>query len=259
VTARHARRLLAALDPLFQSRAMQRLVTAAVRQWASSVSRLAPEDSLRRLLGLYDNLYGRIDLLAIELDGGIHAKHRLTGYHDFFVDRVQAGEAVLDVGCGKGELAHDLAVRSRARVTGVDRNPASLAFAEAHFRAPGLSFVESDIYDWEPSHAFDVVVLSNVLEHLSDRVGLLRRLVAECIPKRVLIRVPSVERDWTVPLREQLGMAYFSDPTHETEYTAGQLESELSDAGLRIEELLQRWGELWAVAVPEAAGIVGAS
>ena len=259
MNGRSARRVLAVLDPLFQSSAVQRLVTAAVRQWASSVSRLAPQDALRRLLEVYDNLYGRIDLLAVELDGGIHAKHRLTGYHDFFVDRVQAGETVLDVGCGKGELAYDLAVRCRARVTGVDRNPAALRFAEARFRAPDLSFVESDIYDWEPPHTFDVVVLSNVLEHLSDRVGLLRRLVDACTPKRVLIRVPSVERDWTVPLRRQLDMAYFSDPTHETEYTADQLESELADAGLWIHELEQRWGELWAVAVPEAPGIVSAS
>jgi 2-polyprenyl-3-methyl-5-hydroxy-6-metoxy-1,4-benzoquinol methylase len=256
---RYPRPLRAVLDPLFQSSAMQWLVTSAVRQWASSVSRLEPDEALRRLLLLSDGLYGRIDLLAVELDRGIHAKHRLTRYHDFFVDRVREGESVLDVGCGKGELAYDLATRGRANVTGVDRNPESLRFAGARFRTPGLAFVESDIYNWEPSHAFDVIVLSNVLEHLSDRVGLLRRLVQECEPKRVLIRVPSAERDWTVPLRLELGLAHFSDPTHETEYTVDQLDDEVSAAGLRIEELIQRWGELWAVAVPEPAAIVAAS
>jgi 2-polyprenyl-3-methyl-5-hydroxy-6-metoxy-1,4-benzoquinol methylase len=255
---RPPRRLLAALDPLFQSSAMQHLVTAAVRQWASSVSRLEPTDALRRLFELSDNLSGRIDLLAVELDGGIHAKHRLIAYHDFFVDRVQAGEAVLDVGCGKGELAYDLATRSGARVTGVDKSEASLAFAKDRFRSPELEFVQSDIYTWDVPHRFDVVVLSNVLEHLSDRVGLLRRLVEEAAPKRVLIRVPSAERDWTVPLRRELGLAYFSDPTHETEYTVGQLEEELSAAGLRLQELVQRWGELWAASVPGADGILGA-
>lgn len=252
------RRLLAAFDPIFQTRAAQRLITAAVRQWSSSISRLEPEVGLRRHLEVYDQLYGRIDLLAIDLDDGIHAKHRLTAYHDFFVDRLHPGDAVLDVGCGKGELAYDLATRGGAQVTGVDWNPASLSFARTRFRAPGLEFVESDIFAWEPSHPFDVVVLSNVLEHLSDRVGLLRRLVARTTPREVLIRVPSAERDWTVPLRRELGLAYFSDPTHETEYTVELLRDELFAAGLRVQELVQRWGELWAVAAPEAAAIVNA-
>jgi 2-polyprenyl-3-methyl-5-hydroxy-6-metoxy-1,4-benzoquinol methylase len=250
--------LLATLDPVFQTATMQRLITAAVRQWSSSVSRLEPEVGLRRHLELFDQLYGRIDLLAIDLDGGIHAKHRLTAYHDFFVERLHADDVVLDVGCGKGELAYDLATRSGAQVTGVDWNPAALRFARERFRAPGLDFVESDIFAWEPAHSFDVVVLSNVLEHLSDRVGLLRRLVARTVPREVLIRVPSAERDWTVPLRRELGLAYFSDPTHETEYTVEQLREELFDAGLRVQNLVQRWGELWAVGVPEAAAIVNA-
>ncbi len=259
MTSRRVRRVLAVLDPIFQSAAGTRLVDAAVRQWASSVSRLPAREGLRRLLVLSDNLYGRIDLLALELDGGVHAKHRLIGYHDFFVDRVHPGESVLDVGCGKGELAYDLAVRAQAHVTGVDLNPFSIAFARDRFRAPGLEFAEADIYTWNPTRSFDVIILSNVLEHLRERPQLLRRLVAATAPARVLIRVPSVERDWTVPLRRELGLPYFSDPTHETEYTGEQLEQELSTAGLRIEELVQRWGELWAVAMPDGVGIVGAS
>jgi len=259
MTRATVRRALAVLDPIFQSGAATRLVEAAVRQWASSVSRLQPDEALRRLLRLADQLYGRIDVLAVDLDGGIHAKHRLTRYHDFFVDHVGAGETVLDVGCGKGELAHDLAVRARARVTGIDVNPRSVEFARARFAAPDLEFVQADVYAWDPPHTFDVVVMSNVLEHLRDRAAILRRLVAGAAPGRVLIRVPSAERDWTVPLREELGLPHFSDPTHETEYTVGQLEHELSLAGLRIHELVQRWGELWAVAVPEGAAIVSAS
>jgi 2-polyprenyl-3-methyl-5-hydroxy-6-metoxy-1,4-benzoquinol methylase len=251
--------MLALLDPVVQRGTADSLVGALVRLWASSISRLEPDDALRRLLRLADELAGRIDLLAIELDGGIHAKHRLTRYHDFFVERVRAGEAVLDVGCGKGELAHDLVQRTGARVTGIDINPRSVEFAQARFAAPGLEFVQADVYAWRPQQVFDVVVISNVLEHLSDRPTILRRLVSHAAPTRVLIRVPSAERDWTVPLRHELGLPHFSDPTHETEYTVSQLEDELSMAGLRIEELVQRWGELWTVAVPEGAAIVTAS
>jgi hypothetical protein len=96
----------------------------------------------------------------------------------------------------------------------------------------------------------EVVVLSNVLEHIVLRVELLRRLHAATSAATFLIRVPSRERDWLVPLRAQLGLLHFSDPTHETEYMPEQPRDELRDAGLALVELDQRWGELCAVARP---------
>jgi len=244
------RRLVVLLDPVLQSAAAQRVVTTAVRLWLSSISRLPPDEAIRRLLGLSDRLYERVDWLAIELDGGVHAKHRLTGYHDFFVEHVRPGEAVLDVGCGKGELAHDLAVRGGASVTGIDRDRASLAFARDRFDSDGVAFVEADVFAWQPERPFDVVVLSNVLEHVADRVALLRWLVEAARPTRILVRVPSRERDWLVPLRRELGLSHHSHPEHEIEYTVDELRGELAAAGLHLDELVQRWGELWAVARP---------
>lgn len=242
------RRALRLLDPLLQSAPAARLVDAVVRLWTSAASRMPPAQGLSRMLELDAELQRRIDVLSIELDGGTHPKHRLTGYHDFFVERIRPGESVLDVGSGKSELAHDLAVRAGARVTGLDFNRSRVEHARSRFRANGLEFVEGDALDWQPPHAFDVVVLSNVLEHIAPRVELLRRLGETAQPQRFLIRVPSRERDWLVPLREELGLEWISDPTHETEYTADQLRSELSDAGLEVDEIDQRWGELWASA-----------
>jgi SAM-dependent methyltransferase len=243
------RLLLRLLDPLLQTNAADRAVGTLVKLWTSAAARRPPEAGLRRLLLLEDHLRERIDGLAIDLDGGVHAKHRLTGYHDFFVERVRPGDRVVDVGSGKGELAHDLATRGGASVTGIDLNPRAVAFARSRFAAPGLEFVEADALTWEPPHSFDVVVLSNVLEHIADRVGLLRRVVGSTGARTVLVRVPSIERDWIVPLRRELGLWHFSDPTHETEYTLDQLRDELADAGLALREVVQRWGELWAVAI----------
>jgi hypothetical protein len=101
---------------------------------------------------------------------------------------------------------------------------------------------------------FDVIVLSNVLEHIEDRGGLLRRLVERFHPERVLIRVPLLERTWLVPLREELGLWHFSDPTHAVEYDLDRFERELDGAGLNIESAQQRWGEIWAVARPAQDG-----
>jgi 2-polyprenyl-3-methyl-5-hydroxy-6-metoxy-1,4-benzoquinol methylase len=241
------RRLIRALDPIVRGRAGD----LGVRAWASAVSRLPPEQALRRLLRVVDALLRRVDVLAADLDEGVHVKHRLMRYHDFFVERVAPGEHVLDVGCGKGELAYDLATRAGANVTGIDVNRTSLAFARSHFRSEHLELVEADACTWTPPRTYEVVILSNVLEHIDDRIGLLRRLVATARPQRVLLRVPVLERDWLVALRRDLGLPYFSDPTHVTEYSPEQLEEELRAAGLELAELLQPWGELWAVARPE--------
>src|SRR5437660_7964498 len=146
---RRRRRLL---DPLFATPFADRVVCSLVRLWAGALSRRRdPRESLRTLLRLQDELFRRSDLLAIDLDGGVHAKHRIMRYHDFFVERVRAGETVLDVGCGKAELAHDLVERAHAHVTGIDVNQEALAFARDRFHSERLELVEADARTWEPA------------------------------------------------------------------------------------------------------------
>ena len=250
------RRLRQLLDPFLATPAVERFVDALVRMWASAIARRRqPRAALEALLALQDELYRRVDVLAVDLDGGIHAKHRIMRYHDFFVERVHQGETVLDVGCGKAELAYDLAEGAGARVTGIDINHEALAFARSRFASDRLELVEADARTWAPDRSFDVVVLSNVLEHIDDRVGFLQRLVETARPSRLLIRVPVLERDWSVGLRRDLGLFFFSDPTHYTEYDRDHLVEELTAAGLEPVEIHQRWGELWAVARASDSGL----
>jgi SAM-dependent methyltransferase len=204
--------------------------------------------AMRRLLELHQDSYFGADKAAIAYDGGVHAKHRLMGYHDFFVERVRPGERVLDVGCGRGELAFDLATRAQALVVGIDNNPQHYRFARERFPHPRLTILDGEVPGALPAEPFDVVVLSNVLEHFEDRVGLLRELRARTSARRFLIRVPVWKRDWTVPLRRELGLRDFSDAGHWIEYDAESLASELGQAGLEIHELQALWGELWVEA-----------
>ncbi|MGH3134713.1 MAG: class I SAM-dependent methyltransferase [Gaiellaceae bacterium] len=224
------------------------------RLWLAVV-RAQPDrrKAMRELLEVYADAFYAMDRGAIEYDGGVHPKHRLTRYHDFFVERVREGERVLDVGCGKGELAHDLAERAGATVVGIDRAGWALAFARSRFAHPRVSYVQADAVTYEPDAPFDVAILSNVLEHVAPRVELLRSLRERVEAKRLLVRVPMSERDWVVPLRRELGLTYFSDPEHEVEYTTALLGDDLRAAGWEMGEPTLAWGEIWVEARPTSA------
>lgn len=203
------------------------------------------DDALRLLLRADSDINLYIDREAIRYDGGTHAKHRLTRYHDFFVDRIGPDDKALDAGCGMGEVAFDIADRTGAHVLAMDLNPDKIAQAKERFAHPLVEYRVGDILKGDAGGPFDVVVLSNTLEHLPNRPEFLARLVKDGRP-RLLVRVPLFERDWKTPLRRELGLEWRSDPTHETEYTLETFKAEIEGAGLVVAHQEVRWGEIWA-------------
>jgi SAM-dependent methyltransferase len=232
-----------------------RLWRPLFRFWLATI-RAQPDrrNAMRELLEVYGDAYVGMDRGAVEYGEGVHPKHRLTRYHDFFVDRLRPGERVLDVGCGIGSVAYDLAERSGATVVGIDVSGWALEVARTRYAHPRVTYVQSDVLSYEPDGAFDVAVLSNVLEHVIPRTDLLRTLRSREGATRLLVRVPSLERDWTVPLREEVGLSYFSDADHELEYTPELLREELREAGWEMGEPVLAWGEIWVEATAVAAG-----
>ena len=219
------------------------------RLWLATI-RAQPDrrQALRQLFVAVDDVEAALDRGALAYGDGVHPKHRLTGYHDFFVERITARERVLDVGCGIGSVAYDIAVRSGAQVVGIDTSPWSLDVARSRFGHPRVTYVQADALTYAFEEPVDVVVLSNVLEHIAPRVELLRALRERAGASRALVRVPDIDRHWSVPLRAELGLPYFSDPTHELEYTPELLDEELSAAGWQMGDPILRWGEIWVEA-----------
>jgi 2-polyprenyl-3-methyl-5-hydroxy-6-metoxy-1,4-benzoquinol methylase len=198
------------------------------------------------LLKLDDYLTRCINRVAIYYDGGVHVKHRLMQYHDFFVDRVKPDERVLDIGCGYGAVAYSVASRAGAWVTGIDLSVDNIAKAQKRFRHPTLTFRQGDALTDLPTDSYEVIILSNLLEHLEHREAFLRAVQQKLRPQRWLIRVPMINRDWRVFLRKELGLFYFSDRTHFTEYTQDSFDAEMRRAGFQVVHLQINWGEIWA-------------
>ena len=222
------------------------LETLLVEIVTRRICTLPADEALRLLFRLQGALYPALGRKAVEYGGGTHTNHRHTRYHDFFTSRVQPEERVLDVGCGIGAVAYDLAERSGAWVVGVDLSPENIETACHRYRHPRVEYRVEDGLRGSQDGRFDVVVLSNILEHLPERPAFLRRIQQAVQPSRMLIRVPLFERDWQVPLKRELGVEWRLDTTHETEYTLESFVDEITKAGCRIVHQEVRWGEIWA-------------
>ena len=87
----------------------------------------------------------------------------------------------LDVAIGTGLVAREALdiVGPSGSVTGLDPSMGMLAQAQAADNPPNLSFIAADATKGVPPGPWDAVVLSNVLEHIADRTGFLRALIAE--------------------------------------------------------------------------------
>ncbi len=221
---------------------------ALVRLIQSVTASKSPAAALRILFTIERHLYLLTGKTAIHHEKGVHPKHRLTNYHGFFIDNVRPGERVIEIGSGKGTLAFALASQSPAsQVIGVELSEKRVTASREKYFHPKLSFVQGDATKALPEGKFDVLILSNLLEHLENRPEFLSELQRRFHPDRFLIRVPQYDRDWRLPLKHELGLPYLY-PGHFIEYTRETFVSELAKAGLKTTHMDFRWGEIWSVA-----------
>ncbi len=205
-----------------------------------------------RLLAKIHHLsYARLGAFASASEGGLHPKHRLMKYHTFFVGSVSEGESVLDIGSGNGELLKDIIIKTGAPAVGIELSESNVEKArKALADFPKTEIVHSDIWKYNGHKHFDIIILSNVLEHFDTRVELLQHLSKTFSPGKILIRVPMFEREWLVPYKKELGIEWRLDNTHFTEYTEAEFRDEIAAAGLAIKDIIFKWGEMYAVVAP---------
>jgi len=196
---------------------------------------------------LHNFSYTMISSIAVRLNSGEHPKHAILNYHHFFLSNVNSQEAVLDVGCGLGEVASDIAQKARL-VVGIDIDAQKIASAKKRHAHPNLTFTVGDATRYPFNQKFDVIMLSNTLEHIKNRVALLQKL--KKLAPRLLIRVPLLTRDWLPVYKMKMGFEYRLDKTHFIEFTEEIFQQEIEQAGLRIQNVYTKFGELYAVVVP---------
>lgn len=162
-------------------------------------------------------------------------KQSPTGSHAQLVEAIGAGSCVLDLGCSQGLLARPL--RSRGvRVTGVDaRRWEPLADELEDFFLRDLE----EPLDLPTGRVFDCVVISDVIEHVRNRVQLLRSARRYLKPGgRLLISTPNVAL-WFYRLsllvgRFEYGPRGVLDESHAHLYTRATFRREVERAGFHV-------------------------
>jgi len=200
---------------------------------------------VKGLLRIHSLSYRLAGYLSIRVENDrLHPKHRIMNYHKFFVDNVNENDVVLDVGCGNGALSYDV-VKKAKKVVGIDLNEKNISFAKRRYSRENIEYICGDVLNDLPDEKFDVVIMSNVLEHIERRVEILKNLKEKA--PTLLLRVPMINRDWIILYMKELGVDSRSDKGHYVEYTLESFEEELRKAGLNIQDYSIQFGERWAV------------
>jgi ubiquinone biosynthesis O-methyltransferase len=113
-------------------------------------------------------------------DPGLYEGHRAR-YR--FASPAAAGVRVLDVGCGEGYGAAELA-RHASAVLAVDYSPAAIAHAREKYQLPNLRFEVMDALELERGQftGFDLVTCFEVIEHIEDDRRLMSGLAGALRP-----------------------------------------------------------------------------
>lgn len=137
-------------------------------------------------------------------------------------------ESVLDVGCGQGALLVEIEKRfPQVKLHGVDLSSRAIELAAS--RVPRAEFWTFDLECERLKGTFDLVICSEVLEHIEDDVTAIRRL-SEMTDKYLLVT--------TVQGRMRPSEALVG---HVRNYDRAELIQKLSQSGLKVMRDIE-WG-----------------
>jgi len=150
------------------------------------------------------------------------------------------GTSLLDMPCGDGLLTEKFAQRFDT-IVGVDASKTHLEAAKR--RLPGLDFHHALIEELDIDQRFDTVTMLNVLEHVTDPIGVLKKAATFLNPDGViLIHVPNSQavnrriavRMGTLESCEELSPFDIHVVGHRRAYDLNSLQADIAASGLRV-------------------------
>ncbi len=97
------------------------------------------------------------------------------------VDRFEPSGQVLELACGTGLWTAVLAGHADA-LTAVDASPETIALCAARVGRRDVTFVEADLFEWEPTERYDVCFFAFWLSHVPrERFAMFWEKVGRCL------------------------------------------------------------------------------
>ena len=156
-----------------------------------------------------------------------------------FLSRAKKPSRILDIGAADGYLGEILKQQGHFLV-GLEADSQLAEKARAHYHTLHNTDVES--FDFPYRGEFDYILLADVLEHLRDPCGLLRRVVP-CLDRggEIIVSIPNVAHLF-VRLSLMIGRFEYRDRgifdrTHLRFFTLASMTRMINDASCRILEL----------------------
>lgn len=161
-------------------------------------------------------------------------------YAEHIASKSSGAPRILDIGCGCGANDRDFKKRTpHAHIVGIEPNPRAAQLA----RLTCDEVFEGMLEDWlkkGEKKPFDLVVLSDVLEHIADPIGFLRALSSAPAVRNAqwIISVPNYGV-WYNRLRTLLGIQSYSwsgiwDRTHLRFFTRSSIRELLTYCGFEL-------------------------
>ena len=83
------------------------------------------------------------------------------------LERFQPAGRVLELACGTGLWTRRLVAHADT-VTAVDASPEMIELAHAELNDPKVSYIQADLFEWEPEQTYDVCFFSFWLSHVPE-------------------------------------------------------------------------------------------
>jgi ubiquinone/menaquinone biosynthesis C-methylase UbiE len=156
-----------------------------------------------------------------------------------------AGKSFLDVGCGTGRYSLEFVRLGAAKVVGLDiaeRMVEACRHRAAEQKVGDrASFIQSDLMNYIPDHAFDVAIGIGLFDYIKDALPVIKRM-RKCVSDRAIMSFPR-RWTWRAPVRKaRLGVkgcdVYF--------YSAKDIENLLRAAGF-TRHTIEQVGQLYCV------------
>lgn len=174
----------------------------------------------------YDTLWsGQWDDMRLFGPMARHSRRLMLG-----LCRDLAPRSILDVGCGEGSMLATLAAAfPDSALTGVELSDNALGLARATL--PRATFAALDVAEARLPKSFDLVVSTDVVEHIADDLAALANMAAMVAPGGRLI----------VATLQGRMRGFEAAIGHVRNYAPGELGAKISATGLIVEQMVA-WG-----------------